>query len=125
MSSFNSSNNCAALGRMAFTSEPVVGCAGGDLALVPLDEVLSLPAEGSPLCWKISCRQRNTLREAAASWQISLEFAKQTPPKTRPLQPQLIAVISWACLVIRAEGLQKKKRNGGGNVARAARKEAH
>lgn len=74
---------------LRFTLELVVGCAGGDLSLVVLHEVLSsglsAPAEWSPLRWKISCRQRNMLQEAAASCQISLELLKQTPPKTQPL----------------------------------------
>lgn len=100
---------------MAFTSESVVGCAGGDLALVPLGEVLSLPAEWSPLRWKICCRQRNTLQEAAASWQISVEFAKQTPPKTQPLQPQLIAgdIMGLSCNPSRRTAKKEKKWGGG------------
>lgn len=63
-------------------------------------------SEWSPPCWEISRSQRNTLQGAAASWQISLEFAKQTPPKTQPLQPLLIAGDIMGCPVIWAQALQ-------------------
>lgn len=73
----------------AFTLGLVVGCAGGAPCPGVLHEAFSsglrAPPEWSPLRWKISCSQRNMLQEAAASWQISLELAKQTPPKTQPL----------------------------------------
>lgn len=105
-------------GQTAFTLGLVVGCAGGDPSLAVLHEVLSsglsAPSEWSPLRWKISCSQRNMLQEAAASWQISLDLAKQTPPKTQPLQPQLIAgdIMGLSCNLSRRTA--NRKEMGGG-----------